>query len=243
MESECAECCRSRSRRCSSRYRRVMRSRAVRSSPSSAVRASAVRSTLRSAARSRWTSGCLRGSDGGSRASPDGCAIAAPAAGRRGSIPVRGRDCRGRERDRVDGRGSSRPKRRDPPAARRAGAARASGAVGELVLRHRFRRRRRRRALPRRPLSLGREQPGLRLRLLGIREVRLCPTRADVGALRRDAIATTPRVDPSQLQAGDLLFFEPRSDGPATWPSTSETASSSRRRTRATSSSSRASPA
>ena len=54
--------------------------------------------------------------------------------------------------------------------------------------RHRHARRRDRRAVPRRPLRLGRREPALRLRLLGPRDVRLRAARHPPHALQRRAV-------------------------------------------------------
>ncbi len=76
-------------------------------------------------------------------------------------------------------------------------------------------RRRDRAALPRRAVRLGRRDSGDRLRLLRAHALRLRAARREPPALRGlRSSPTFPKLDPSELQPGDLVFFEPKFDGP-----------------------------
>ena len=139
-------------------------------------------------------------------------------------------------------RSSARPPRRRRPIAalrrrqrHRGRAERGGGRRGASIAVRR--RRRRRDAVPRRPVRLGRREPG-RLRLLRPHHVRLRAGRRLAAAPRRLAVRDGRRRSRATRSSPATSSSSTAS---ATWASTSAAGSSSTRRTPATSSRSRAS--
>ena len=132
----------------------------------------------RAAAGSRGRDGSSSACQGGDRADDDGCR----SDNRHFAAPD------GRSRHDDDHDTSAGP--------RWAGRSRASGGGNDRA------------SVPRHPVPLGRGVACDRLRLLGPRDVRLCPARHLPAAFRRSAVPARHAVDRSQLIPGDLVFFD-----------------------------------